>query len=430
MIPKISFYLKSPKAIQSSIYMGFRLNSKMFKYYIGETVYTDLFDVKEMKCFTSGELVKEAQKTNPNIKIELKNINNRIAMFSNDTELILSRLLKEFKYIEKSKLKEELDYIYHPEKLSDDVIKDQSFINYLEKFISKCESGKQYTEGERYSAGTIKTYKTFLGLMKEYNNKLLFDDLNMEFYNNFLVFSKAKGHSINYIGRNIKFIKVIMRNSYEKEYHKNLIFKNKSFKTLIANSYQVCLTQDEVDLLINYNLDSEPKYKLVRDVFYIACNLGLRFSDFSRIKKHHIKDKGTHLQLEMITTKTKVEVKIPLKEKVVEILAQYDFEIPKIYEQKMNKHIKEICEWVGIDEVVEYIADVGGERITVRKPKFELIKSHTARRTACTLMYLSEIPIIDIMKISGHTKQSTLLKYVIVTKEQTAQRLSKTSFFK
>ena len=34
--------------------------------------------------------------------------------------------------------------------------------------------------------------------------------------------------------------------------------------------------------------------------------------------------------------------------------------------------------------------------------KCDLIKTHTARRSGCTNMYLAKIQPIDIMKISGH----------------------------
>ena len=47
----------------------------------------------------------------------------------------------------------------------------------------------------------------------------------------------------------------------------------------------------------------------------------------------------------------------------------------------------------------------------------------TARRTAATNMYLAGIAPIDIMKITGHKTEKNLLKYIKVTKEQTADNL-------
>jgi len=44
-------------------------------------------------------------------------------------------------------------------------------------------------------------------------------------------------------------------------------------------------------------------------------------------------------------------------------------------------------------------------------------------------MYNAGIPTIAIMKITGHKKESTFLKYIKVTKEETAEKLSVHEYF-
>ena len=56
--------------------------------------------------------------------------------------------------------------------------------------------------------------------------------------------------------------------------------------------------------------------------------------------------------------------------------------------------------------------------------KWELVSSHTARRTACTNMFLKGIPTIAIMKISGHKKESTFMKYIKITAEENADYIA------
>ena len=56
--------------------------------------------------------------------------------------------------------------------------------------------------------------------------------------------------------------------------------------------------------------------------------------------------------------------------------------------------------------------------------KWELVSSHTARRTACTNMFLKGIPTIAIMKISGHKKESTFMKYIKVSAEENADYIA------
>jgi len=68
-------------------------------------------------------------------------------------------------------------------------------------------------------------------------------------------------------------------------------------------------------------------------------------------------------------------------------------------------------------------------KVRKSKLKYEMVKTHTARQSGITLMYLANIPTIDIMAISGHKTEKNLLKYIKVTKEETAIRLSSNSYF-
>lgn len=54
----------------------------------------------------------------------------------------------------------------------------------------------------------------------------------------------------------------------------------------------------------------------------------------------------------------------------------------------------------------------GGTPIKEEKEKWELVHTHTARRTGATLMYLSGMELFDIMKITGHSSPMMLKKYI------------------
>ncbi|MFO7852017.1 MAG: hypothetical protein ACQERS_11285 [Bacteroidota bacterium] len=71
----------------------------------------------------------------------------------------------------------------------------------------------------------------------------------------------------------------------------------------------------------------------------------------------------------------------------------------------------------------------GGLKITSEVPKCDLIKTHTARRTGCTNMYLAGIKPIDIMKISGHKTEREFLAYIKTGKEETAKKLHSHPYF-
>ncbi len=73
---------------------------------------------------------------------------------------------------------------------------------------------------------------------------------------------------------------------------------------------------------------------------------------------------------------------------------------------------------------------IGGETKIRTVSKFELITTHTARRTAATHMYLRNMLPIDIMKITGHKTESSFLKYICVPKEESVKRMAQNKFFK
>ncbi len=61
--------------------------------------------------------------------------------------------------------------------------------------------------------------------------------------------------------------------------------------------------------------------------------------------------------------------------------------------------------------------------------KYELVCTHTARRSFATNAYKAGVPTIAIMKITGHTQESTFLRYIKVSAEENAEMLAKHPFF-
>lgn len=61
--------------------------------------------------------------------------------------------------------------------------------------------------------------------------------------------------------------------------------------------------------------------------------------------------------------------------------------------------------------------------------KWELVSSHTARRSAATNMYKAGIPTISIMKITGHKSERVFMDYIKITGEKNAQMLKNNPFF-
>jgi integrase len=77
---------------------------------------------------------------------------------------------------------------------------------------------------------------------------------------------------------------------------------------------------------------------------------------------------------------------------------------------ELNKYLK--------DEITK-----GGKKRRIRKKKYEMIGTHTGRRSFATNFYSSgKIPIGQILAITGHKKESTFFSYIRTSPEEHAQQ--------
>lgn len=58
--------------------------------------------------------------------------------------------------------------------------------------------------------------------------------------------------------------------------------------------------------------------------------------------------------------KTGAKVAIPCSTQLLEILRKYDFQMPHLEDQVINRYLKEICKDAGIDQMVEIEVTKGG----------------------------------------------------------------------
>ena len=76
--------------------------------------------------------------------------------------------------------------------------------------------------------------------------------------------------------------------------------------------------------------------------------------------------------LKLTQVKTDTPVSVPLRKEALMIAEKYDFLLPTIYEQKINKMIKILGKLVGIDEEVEVKITRGGKINKTVYKKYDL----------------------------------------------------------
>lgn len=122
-------------------------------------------------------------------------------------------------------------------------------------------------------------------------------------------------------------------------------------------------------------------------------------------------------------------VMIPVHSVVKAMLKKYNGLPRSISGQKLNEHIKEACKIVGISQrTIQYYNQAGINKSTI-KPKYELISTHTARRSFATNAIKAGIPSMEVMKITGHKSEAAFKRYICIDDEESAIRMAANPFF-
>lgn len=331
-------------------------------------------------------------------------------------------------------LKDVVDKFYYKETPKD---KPETFREYFNRFYNEAKAGTRLatagTTKRRYSYESLRSIRgTLLSVEMFMDNKKRksdFNDITIDWYNEFLQFYFKRGCGANYLGRHIKMIKTVMRAAREEGLHQNTEIERKSFKTISEPSENIYLTEEEVSAMYNLDLSENLLHDKVRDVFLAGVYTAQRYSDYSRISRENIKEVDGVGYIELVQQKTGEKCIIPIRPELEAILKKYNYNLPKTFEQKVNFNIKKIGAACKITEPVTVVKYKSGMRVTETVRKCDLIKTHTARRTGCSLMYLAGVQPIDIMKISGHRTEKEFLKYIKVGKQETARNLSRHPYF-
>jgi integrase len=151
-----------------------------------------------------------------------------------------------------------------------------------------------------------------------------------------------------------------------------------------------------------------------RDYLAVECRIGQRISD---IKRFDLKDyfeykwtfyprKGNRLSEKQVTVYFQGYCAPALY-----ILAHHNFQMPKISEQKLNRAIKRVCKFVGIDQEISVFRWKQNKKIKITGPKYELISTHTGRKTFITIA-LQYMPPKVVMDLTGIESFETLNHYM------------------
>ena len=297
-----------------------------------------------------------------------------------------------------------LSRIENPESIE---ISGRSFFRVTEEYLKSIQGVK----AER----TIKGSKTSFNFLQDYQKsrkvKVTFESINIQFFESLRTYAfEEKEISNNYFLKIISVLKTFLRWAAERGYHANYQFKK--FRIKEVENAIIYLTMEELMSLYHFEFESK-KLRHVRDIYCFCAFTGLRFSDVITLNESHIH--GDYI-VKTIQKTNEVNSRIPLSKYARSILEKYQGTInnplPRISSQKFNDYIKECCELAGIDSPITKSRYSGSQRIDEIRPKFELITSHTARKTFVTNSLILGMKEMVVRNITGHKKEESFRRYV------------------
>ncbi|MFN6037734.1 MAG: phage integrase SAM-like domain-containing protein, partial [Bacteroidota bacterium] len=267
----VNYYLKNSNVNSSKptlIYMSFFYDGKRLRNSTKEKLMAKNWNQHEQKARRTEEGYTA--------------LNQRLEKLSSDFLQAYRLLLSVNKKITPDSLLEKVDEINGVVNKSNKTL--MGFIN-------------EYIENAAYKVkhGTIKSYKTtnavLLRFQSHRRNRIDFDSIDLNFHDEFTAYlSRKLNYSGNTVGKHIKNLKVFMSEAKERGLTNNTDYLKKGFKVFKEEIDSIYLTEEELKILFELNLEHNTRLSSARDLFIVGCYTGLRFSDFSQIKRENIRN--------------------------------------------------------------------------------------------------------------------------------------------
>ena len=261
---------------------------------------------------------------------------------------------------------------------------------------------------------TRSNHLTTLKKLKEYNEKLLFEELDYHFLLDFEAFLYRSGCCMNTVGKHMRHLKryvnVAIKKGYGDWLESDMFMK---YRIKQKDTPHQFLLPEELEKLENLRFSHKHKtMRQVLDAFLFCCYTGLRYSDFCNLKRDSFISREDGLWLILRTVKTDSEIHLPLhllfNGKALAILKRYDCYLEQFFylpdNSNVNKQMARLTNLAGIKK-----------RITF----------HTARHTNATLLLYYGVNITTVQKLLGHRNVKTTEIYAEIMDKTIVRDLRK-----
>ena len=396
---KTTFVLKEPKSSSETIiYLVMRWDGLQMKISTKQKVNPKFWNKERLK-------VKEtiSEKNHQHINKELVEI-EKVAykMFNSFTDTFKRKPNSE-------ELKNLIEQEYFQNNPMFKKVDKKTILDYFDDYIETIKSTTAHTTVQKYKQAK-ENFKDFQKDKKRIYNTEMID---LKFRNEYVEYLiETKKYAPTTVYRKMKFLRTVLYFIENLGIKVNPFLHNSRFLTKDIEVDNIALSESEIDEMEKLNLSDNKRLEQVRDLFLVACYTGQRFSDLNKINQSNIIDDE---YIAIRQQKTNEQLTLPLLKAVKTILVKYSYKLPKISNVKFNEYIKEVaklCETLN----KQYNGDN-------KKVRWQMISSHTARRTFVTLNYGKGVDLDTLKLGTGHKQTKTLQTYIKMNDKQKADLL-------
>lgn len=349
--------------------------------------------------------------THGKTKVTASVINREINRYEEAAEKIFAQFEKENLLPDKQAFKDAFLKEVRNIETKKEISKESEFLQAYNTFTREIGFQNSWTDA------TYKKFTTLKNHLLAFNKEISFSALNEDGLNMFVAYLRDDADLRNStIKKQIGFLKWFLRWANAKGYNDIRDFEIFSPKLKDTEKKVIFLEWDELMKVYNFKFPENKKYlERVRDVFCFCCFTSLRYSDVANLKWHNVSEDYI-----MITTvKTADTLKIELNDYSKAIIEKYrgysfpnDIVLPVITNQKMNEYIKQVGYVCEINTPINITYYKGNERIDEVYPKYQLLGTHSGRRTfICNALMLGISPEV-VMKWTGHSDYKSMKPYI------------------
>lgn len=354
---------------------------------------------------------------------------------------------------------------------------------YYDYFFSGISNGT-ITKGknEKYKQSSVKVWRDFGKHMKNYTpQNMTFEEITKRFADGFSNYLEGLGFMGKTVNKYVMCFRKLCNAAAVDEKNKSAsslkVWKERSINDADKRT-EIALNDAEVNAL--YNMKLSGTREGVRDVWCLGFFCGQRLSDYSKLSREnfHTTENGTQV-IAIRQQKTGIDTLVPIiDDRVFELCEKYDYTFPKFDDRVFDKQIKNVVRelsqtmpslriqvttaltmperrkemrYLSLKKRVDagekligyekksyiemkryadehcsgdmlYKRDYAGRAI---KERWELVGSHTSRRSAITSLYNTGLfDAKEIMSISGHRTLTNYENYIRRGAQEQAERIA------